>query len=106
MSRGSRIWVATGSRRSSAPSGSWKIICMRARCARQAATPGATIGLPSNRTSPRSGGSRPSTMRPVVDLPEPDSPTRPSVSPLGMASDTPSTAWTAVLRPNIPERML
>ena len=44
-------------------------------------------------------------MRPVVDFPEPDSPTRPSVSPLRIDSDTPSTAWTAVLRPNIPERM-
>src|SRR6266542_3192460 len=33
--------------------------------------------------------------RPVVDLPQPDSPTRPSVSPRLMENDTPSTARTA-----------
>ena len=31
-------------------------------------------------------------MRPVVDLPEPDSPTSPSVSPLFTEKSTPSTA--------------
>src|SRR5579884_1066408 len=33
--------------------------------------------------------------RPMVDLPEPLSPTRPRVWPLGMERETPSTAWTA-----------
>ena len=32
--------------------------------------------------------------RPVVDLPQPDSPTRPSVSPGSTSSDIPDTAWT------------
>ncbi len=32
--------------------------------------------------------------RPVVDLPQPDSPTSPSVSPALISNDTPSTAWT------------
>ena len=34
-------------------------------------------------------------MRPVVDLPQPDSPTRPSVRPRAIAKSTPSTARTA-----------
>src|SRR3954447_2559306 len=40
-------------------------------------------------------GNSPSTPRPSVDLPHPDSPTRPSVSPRLMSNDTPSTARTA-----------
>ena len=38
--------------------------------------------------------------RPVVDLPQPDSPTRPSEPPRGTSNDTPSTActWPTVLR--------
>ena len=31
----------------------------------------------------------------MVDLPQPDSPTRPSVSPLLTSNEMPSTAWTA-----------
>ena len=38
---------------------------------------------PSNQTSPAVGSIRRSTQRPVVLLPQPDSPTRPSVSPGG-----------------------
>ncbi len=34
----------------------------------------------------------------VVVLPQPDSPTSPSVSPVRMSSDTPSTAWTVPMR--------
>src|SRR5690349_21544282 len=37
--------------------------------------------------------------RPVVDLPQPDSPTRPSVSPRRTAKSSPSTARTAPLPP-------
>ena len=36
---------------------------------------------PSNRTAPAVGSIRRNSRRPVVDLPQPDSPTRPSVSP-------------------------
>ena len=39
-------------------------------------------------------GSRPMIERDSTDLPEPDSPTMPSVSPGSIESDTPSTAWT------------
>src|SRR5258708_23760503 len=34
----------------------------------------------------------------VTDLPQPDSPTRPSVSPAASSNDTPSTAWTTPSR--------
>ena len=34
------------------------------------------------------------SVRPRVDLPHPDSPTSPTVSPFSMVKDTSSTAWT------------
>src|SRR5207253_8601250 len=44
--------------------------------------------------------------RPVVDLPQPDSPTSPSVSPLRMLNDTSSTACTrATSREKSPPRI-
>jgi ABC-type oligopeptide transport system ATPase subunit len=42
--------------------------------------PSDRTSLPSNSISPEVGSIRRSTQRPVVDLPQPDSPTRPSVS--------------------------
>jgi hypothetical protein len=59
----------------------------------------------SKTTEPLSGASSPRTIRPVVDFPEPDSPTRPSVSPRWMSNETPSTARTSMTRPNMPARM-
>jgi hypothetical protein len=44
---------------------------------------------------PELGLTRPSITRPSVVLPDPDSPTRPSVSPGPICSDTPMTAGTA-----------
>ena len=44
------------------------------------------------RTSPAEGGSRPTTIRATVDLPEPDSPTIAKVSPLAISKPTRSTA--------------
>ena len=49
---------------------------------------------PSNLTEPAVGSIRRSTQRPVVLLPQPDSPTRPSVSPRSTSKDTPDTACT------------
>ena len=51
------------------------------------------------RTSPRRraaapSGRSPRMPRPSVDLPQPDSPTSPTISPSSMSSDTPSTART------------
>ena len=49
---------------------------------------------PSNVTSPASGSISRTRSRAVVDLPQPDSPTMPSVSPSCTSNDTRSTAWT------------
>src|SRR5699024_9254063 len=40
-----------------------------------------------------------SDLRPVVDFPQPDSPTKPNVSPLWISKETPSTAVTTSFRP-------
>src|SRR5699024_5499027 len=54
-------------------------------------------------TYPSVGSISRKSIRPVVDLPQPDSPTKPSVSPFCNVSETPSTALTApIFRPNIP----
>ena len=47
---------------------------------------------PRRSTSPEVGGWMPMMVRPRVDLPQPDSPTRPKVSPRAMARSTPRTA--------------
>ena len=52
------------------------------------------IGWPSNRMEPETvaaGGSRRSSASDVADLPEPDSPTRPTVWPGAMVKEIPST---------------
>src|ERR1022692_3413581 len=49
---------------------------------------------PSNHTSPAVGSISFSTERPIVLLPEPDSPTRPSTSPCPISKLTSSTART------------
>src|ERR1700754_4487987 len=50
--------------------------------------------------SPASRAIRCINSRAVVDLPQPDSPTMPTVSPLAMENDTSSTARTVLLAPN------
>ncbi len=61
----------------------------------------AEVAAPSKRTRPAVGSISRSTSRPSVDLPQPDSPTTPSVSPGRSVRSTPSTARTAPLaRPN------
>src|SRR4051794_18154139 len=52
------------------------------------------ISLPSKRISPEVGSYSRVISRPVVVLPQPDSPTRPSDSPLPSKNEMPSTAWT------------
>ena len=49
---------------------------------------------PAKLISPAVGSISRSTQRPIVDLPEPDSPAIPSTSPGRTANDTPSTART------------
>src|SRR5262245_794192 len=58
------------------------------------------MSSPASLIEPAVGSISRSTVRPTVDLPQPDSPTRPSVSPAAVAKLTPSTAntWPAVRR--------
>ena len=64
------------------------------------ALPGASPGR-LNRTVPDEGSMSPTTMRPTVVLPEPLSPTRPSVSPGAMENDTSLMALTTLRDPAI-----
>ncbi len=77
--------------------GSWKIIwifCTTSASSSCAILP--LIFLPLNRISPALAGAIRTMARPIVVLPEPDSPTRPKVSPLRMKK---LTFFTAVNRP-------
>ena len=74
--------------------GSWKIICMRVRAWRSALPRRLVTSVPSSSTTPLLGSMMRMSALPVVDLPQPDSPTRPSVSPSKMSKLTPATALT------------
>ncbi len=52
------------------------------------------MSSPSTMIVPAVGSSSFSSVRPAVDLPQPLSPTSPSVSPRSMWNEMPSTAWT------------
>src|ERR1700681_182742 len=65
------------------------------------------MSSPSSLMLPAVGSMRRSAVRPTVDLPQPDSPTRPRVSPRRMEKLTPSTAKTfPALRRRKPLRVL
>ena len=66
----------------------------------------ASTSWPSIRTVPASGSVSLRIERPVVDLPQPDSPTSASVSPARKVKEMFSTAWTRPETfPNRPERI-
>src|SRR3954464_9785110 len=75
--------------------GSWKIICMSRRSGLRSLRDMWAMSRPRYVIDPLVGSSRRVMRRAVVDLPQPDSPTRPSVSPRNTAKLTPSTACTA-----------
>ena len=82
----------------SAVIGSWKIIDMRVqRSSRSRSSSAARMFSPSSRISPPVGfsalASRPMTVKAITDLPEPDSPTRQTISPGLTVKLTFSTAW-------------
>ena len=83
----------------SAVIGSWKIIAISSpHRARISSFGRPEISLPSKWTDPvRSAvlGNRPMIERDSTDLPEPDSPTMPSVRPRSRRRETPPTAWSA-----------
>ena len=61
--------------------------------------PGA-MGAPRNRTSPAVARSSPSRIRTSVDLPDPDSPTMPTLPPGSIARSTPRSARRSPRGPN------
>src|SRR5262252_3361016 len=78
----------------SAEYGSWKTICILRRSVFWRGPVSVCMSKPSNITVPASGARRPRTRRAVVDLPQPDSPTIPSVVPASTVNETLSTAET------------
>ena len=74
--------------------GSWKIIIISRRNGRISARDSLVMSWPRNVNRPPVGSSSFMMQRAIVDLPQPDSPTTPSVSPSRSANDTPSTAFT------------
>jgi hypothetical protein len=83
---------STGSRGFSDAYGSWKTIWISRRSGRIAARLSPTSSRPLYLTEPSVAGCRLRIARPVVDLPQPDSPTSPSVSPGNRVRSMPSTA--------------
>ncbi len=61
--------------------GSWKIIFIAVRVRRSSAPDSFDMSRPANTTWPDFGGGNCMMALPVVDFPQPDSPTRPRVSP-------------------------
>src|SRR5690606_13714451 len=83
--------------------GSWKMICISLRSSRISSLRSLRMSRPLNFTSPEVGSMSRRISRPVVDLPQPLSPTNPSVSP--------GLVWklllsTALTEPNWREKMI
>jgi hypothetical protein len=95
MSNGAAMIVPTVCRGFSDENGSWKMICTSRRNGRIWRRFRCVMSAPWKVILPSVGSSRRVTSRPVVDLPQPDSPTRPSVSPAISWKSIPSTALTA-----------
>jgi hypothetical protein len=79
--------------------GSWNTICMRRRSGRIAEAEAPAISCPAKRIDPAVGSWMRTTRRAKVDLPQPDSPTTPTVSPAATSRSTPSTARTTFFAP-------
>jgi hypothetical protein len=77
--------------------GSWKIIIISRRSGRMSARERCVMSRPSKTTRPPVGSSSRMMHRAIVDLPQPDSPTTPRVSPSRTVKLTPSTAFTAAI---------
>ena len=95
--RGSPAPPRSGRRPSSAGRASRPSPGRRSACAGASASSPSARGrggsTPSKVISPSVGSSSRRSVRPRVDLPQPDSPTRPTVSPRRISRSTPSTAW-------------
>ena len=95
----SPIISPTGSLGDSEEYGSWKIICIFVLSALDSFAVRFPMSCPSNMILPSVLGISPRIVLPVVDLPQPDSPTSPIVVPLFMEKDTSSTALTFPVTP-------
>ena len=83
----------TGMRRFSDVAGSWKIMPTPApMCSRRSAALIDHTSLPAKDTVPAVGRCRPTSTFARVDLPQPDSPTMPTVSPARMTRSAPVSA--------------
>src|SRR5258705_152184 len=82
--------------------GSWNTICTLRRSGRSAAAPMVAMSVPARRISPALGSTSRTMQRATVDLPEPDSPTMPSVWPRRSSRLTSSAARTSLRAPNQP----
>ena len=103
MTNGSSTMLPTVCRELRDSNGSWKIICMSRRRLRKAPWSRVAKSFPSNSTLPPVGVYNRRMERPTVVFPQPDSPTKPRVSPVRAFSETPSTACTLpTLRRNTP----
>ena len=80
--------------------GSWKTMCISRRSGRSSRRDACVMSRPLSRIVPAVGSSSRTTQLPTVDLPLPDSPTSPSISPAPIVNDTPSTACTTPPPPN------
>ncbi len=76
------------------PAGSWKMICISLRSVLRAAPEAEKTSTPSKVTVPAVAGMSRRIVLPTVVLPQPDSPTSPSVSPLLMWNEMSLTALT------------
>ena len=83
-----------GVRGSRLANGSWKTICALRRYDLSCDPLSLVMSTPSKRTEPPVGSISRRMSRPTVVLPQPDSPTSPSVSPARTSKSTPSTART------------
>ena len=84
----------------SEPNGSWKTICSSRRSGRIALKDSLLMSRPLKLDASAATRSCRASARPSVVLPEPDSPTTPSVWPARTVTSMPSTAftWSTVLR--------
>ena len=86
--------VPTRIRGSSEAYGSWNMIWKSRRLRLRSPWFSLVTSFPSKRIAPEVGFSSATTSRPIVVLPQPDSPTRPNVSPSRTEKDTLETALT------------
>ncbi|CFT96197.1 Uncharacterised protein [Bordetella pertussis] len=82
--------------------GSWKTICRCLRNGLSCLGPSRAISASPTRMAPSLGSISRITQRATVDLPEPLSPTMPSVRPGWMLNATSCAAWTSRRRPGNP----